>query len=243
VTTPFGFEGKKRRDQGERGLDELRESADTVITIPNQRLLGTVPQGTSLFEAFHYADDVLRQAVQGISDLITVPGIINLDFADVKTIMAGMGMALMGTGVADGEDRAVTAAKRAISSPLLEDTTIDGAKGVLINVTGNRAMTLHEVSEASRIIQEAAHRDAHIIFGSVCDDSIGNQLKITVIATGFEDDEPNPEEESAVEFPDLAMQRTRFDEQTMDQSLDSMSHAPEPDMLEIPTFIRRRAER
>ena len=186
VTKPFEFEGKKRRLYADRALEELKESADTVIKIPNQRLLETVPEGTSLADAFKFADDVLRQAVQGISDLITVPGVINLDFADVRTIMTDMGMALMGTGVGSGEDRAAQAARNAISSPLLEDTTIQGAQGVLINVTGSQSITLHEVSEASRIIQESAHPDANIIFGSVLDEEIEDKIKITVIATGFD---------------------------------------------------------
>ncbi len=188
VTKPFHFEGKRRMHQAEQAVGELRDSADTVITIPNERLLTAVPPDTSLVDAFKFADDVLRQAVQGISDLITVPGVINLDFADVKTIVTGMGMALMGTGVAEGDSRAETAARKAINSPLLEDTTIEGARGVLINITGSQNMTLHEVSEASRIIQEAAHVDANIIFGSVFNDDMENKLKITVIATGFEDE-------------------------------------------------------
>ena len=188
VTKPFHFEGKRRMHQAEQAVGELRDSADTVITIPNERLLTAVPPDTSLIDAFKFADDVLRQAVQGISDLITVPGVINLDFADVKTIVTGMGMALMGTGIAEGDSRAETAARKAINSPLLEDTSIEGARGVLINITGSQDMTLHEVSEASRIIQEAAHVDANIIFGSVFDDAMENKLKITVIATGFEDE-------------------------------------------------------
>ena len=188
VTKPFHFEGKRRMLQADQAVGELRDSADTVITIPNERLLTAVPPDTSLIDAFKFADDVLRQAVQGISDLITVPGVINLDFADVKTIVTGMGMALMGTGVAEGDSRAETAARKAINSPLLEDTSIDGARGVLINITGSQNMTLREVSEASRIIQEAAHVDANIIFGSVFDDEMENKLKITVIATGFEDE-------------------------------------------------------
>ena len=188
VTTPFHFEGKRRMHQAEQAVGELRDSADTVISIPNERLLTAVPPDTSLIDAFKFADDVLRQAVQGISDLITVPGVINLDFADVKTIVTGMGMALMGTGVAEGDSRAETAARKAINSPLLEDTSINGARGVLINITGSQNMTLREVSEASRIIQEAAHVDANIIFGSVFDDEMKNRLKITVIATGFEDE-------------------------------------------------------
>jgi len=194
VTKPFGFEGRKRMRQSDYGLQDLKEAVDTVITIPNEKLLNSVSAGTSLSEAFKIADDVLRQAVQGISDLITIPGVINLDFADVRTIMTGMGMALMGTAVAEGENRAANAARRAISCPLLEDATIQGARGVLINVTGNPEMTLHEVSEASRIIQEAADPEANIIFGSVFDESMGNKIKITVIATGFDRDEPEPKE-------------------------------------------------
>jgi cell division protein FtsZ len=186
VTKPFKFEGKKRQAQAERGLEELRGSVDTVITIPNERLLSTIARTTSLNEAFVSADDVLRQAIQGISDLILVPGLINLDFADVKTIMAGMGIAIMGTGVAEGEGRAMEAANRAISSPLLEDASVKGARGVIINVTGGSDLSLIEVSEASAIIQEAAHEDANIIFGAVVDPKMEGKVKITVIATGFD---------------------------------------------------------
>ena len=186
VTKPFRFEGKKRAIQAERGLEELRECVDTVITIPNERLLSTIARNTSLTDAFASADDVLRQAIQGISDLILVPGLINLDFADVKTIMSGMGLAIMGTGLADGEGRAMRAANLAISSPLLEDASVAGAKGVIINVTGGDDLSLIEVSEASAIIQEAAHEEANIIFGAVVDPSMGGLVKITVIATGFD---------------------------------------------------------
>ena len=190
VTMPFSFEGRRRRLQAEEGLAALREVVDTVITIPNDKLLHTVEKSTSLADSFTLADDILRQAVQGISDLITVPGEINLDFADVKTVMAGMGMALMGTGVADGEHRAVEAAQRAISSPLLEDASIHGAKGILINITGGEDMTLHEISEAANIIQEAADPDANIIFGTVIEREQQGSLKVTVIATGFNREEP-----------------------------------------------------
>lgn len=186
VTKPFNFEGKKRRIQAEQGIRQLRESVDTLITIPNERLLSFVERATSLSEAFRIADDVLRQAVQGIADLITVPGEINLDFADVKTIMHGMGMALMGTGVAAGEHRAVEAAQRAISSPLLEEASIEGAKGVLINITGGSDMTLFEVHEAASIIQDAADEEANIIFGTVIDPKMKEEIKVTVIATGFD---------------------------------------------------------
>jgi cell division protein FtsZ len=186
VTKPFGFEGKRRRVQAEHGIRALRDSVDTLITIPNERLLNFVERGTSLSDAFKIADDILRQAVQGISDLITVPGEINLDFADVKTIMHGMGMALMGTGVSSGEHRAVEAAQRAISSPLLEEASIEGAKGVLINITGGPDMTLFEVHEAASIIQEAADEEANIIFGTVIDPRMKDEVKVTVIATGFD---------------------------------------------------------
>lgn len=185
VTLPFNFEGRRRRMQAEEGLNELRQVVDTVITIPNDKLLHTVEAGTPMNEAFMIADDILRQAVQGISDLITVPGEINLDFADVKSVMSGMGMALMGTGIAEGENRAVEAAQRAVSSPLLEEASIHGAKGVLINISGGEDMSLHEVSEAARIIQEAADPDANIIFGTVIDRSQQGSIKVTVIATGF----------------------------------------------------------
>ncbi len=187
VTKPFNFEGKRRMHQAEQGLSELKDSADTVITIPNEKLLSALPPGTSLMNAFKFADDVLCQAVQGISDLINVPGVINLDFADIKTIMSGMGMALMGTGTAEGEDRAVSAARKAVHSPLLEDATVKGAQGVLINVTGSHNLTLHEVSEANYVIQDSADPHANIIFGSVFDETMGEKVKITVIATGFGD--------------------------------------------------------
>jgi cell division protein FtsZ len=186
VTKPFRFEGKKRAMQAEAGLEQLRECVDTVITIPNERLLSIIDRKTSLTEAFTMADDVLRQAIQGISDLILVPGLINLDFADVKTIMSGMGVAMMGTGVAEGDGRAMMAAQKAVSSPLLEDGSVNGARGVIINITGGPDMSLMEVNEASCVIQEAAHEDANIIFGAVVDPQLTNKIKITVIATGFD---------------------------------------------------------
>lgn len=186
VTKPFQFEGKRRQVQADLGLRELRECVDTVITIPNERLLHTVDRNVSLTDAFKMADDVLRQAVQGISDLIIVPGLINLDFADVKAIMSGMGLALMGAGRASGENRALEATQQAISSPLLEEATIQGAKGVLINITGGPDLTLFEVNEASSIIREAADDDANIIFGAVIDENMRNEMKLTVIATGFD---------------------------------------------------------
>lgn len=186
VTLPFGFEGKTRMKQAQDGLDELRSVVDTVISIPNERLLETVNLDTSVHDAFEMADDILRQAVQGISDLITRPGLINLDFADVKSVMKGMGMAFMGTGMASGENRALDAAQKAISSPLLIDTSIAGAHGVLINITGSKDIRLHEVSKASELIHSQAHPDANIIFGTVIDDSLKEMVKVTVIATGFD---------------------------------------------------------
>ena len=185
VTKPFKFEGKKRQMQAERGIEALSDCVDTIITIPNERLLAIIDRTTPLTDAFATADDVLRQAIQGISDLILVPGLINLDFADVKTIMAGMGLAMMGTGVAEGKDRAVEAARRAISSPLLEGASVNGSRGVIINVTGGPDLSLVEVCEASSIVQEAADEDANIIFGAVVDPALKGKVKITVIATGF----------------------------------------------------------
>src|SRR6187455_3163896 len=186
VTKPFKFEGRKRQIQAERGLEALRDCVDTIITIPNERLLTIIDRTTSMTDAFATADDVLRQAIQGISDLILVPGLINLDFADVKTIMSGMGLAIMGTGTGTGEGRAMAAANAAISSPLLEDASVKGARGVIINVTGGSDLSLIEVSEASVVIQEAAHEEANIIFGAVVDPTMDGRVKITVIATGFD---------------------------------------------------------
>src|SRR6185295_14847404 len=186
VTKPFKFEGRKRALQAEAGLRDLQEAVDTMITIPNERLLTTVDKATSMSQAFATADDVLRQAIQGISDLILVPGLINLDFADVKTIMSRMGLAIMGTGIATGEDRARVAATAAVSSPLLEEASVQGARGVIINVTGGPDLTLSEVSDASDIIYAAAHEDANIIFGAVVDPAMHGKVKITVIATGFD---------------------------------------------------------
>ena len=189
VTQPFVFEGKRRLAQAERGLKELIESVDTMIVIPNEKLLA-VAKDAGFFESFRIADDVLRQGVQGISDIITIPGIINRDFADVKTTMAGMGYAVMGTAVRSGANRAVEAAQAAMASPLLEAGAIDGARGILINITGSSTLKLSEVNEASSLIQSAAHEDANIIFGAVLDEKMGEEVKITVIATGFRDQMP-----------------------------------------------------
>ena len=189
VTKPFAFEGKRRLTQADRGLQELIDCVDTTIVIPNERLLA-VAQDAGFFESFRVADDILRQAVQGISDIITIPGIINRDFADVKAIMSGMGYAVMGTAQAKGERRATEAAQAAIASPLLEAGSIDGARGILINITGSSSLKLSEVNEASTIIQTAAHEDANIIFGAVQDERMKDEVKITVIATGFQNGQP-----------------------------------------------------
>jgi cell division protein FtsZ len=237
VTKPFHFEGKRRMTQSEQGLRELRECVDTVITIPNERLLHTADPKMSLQDAFKMADDVLRQAVQGISDLITVPGLINLDFADVKAIMAGMGLALMG-GRASGENRAVVATQQAISSPLLEEATIEGAKGVLINITGGTDLTLYEVNEASSIIREAADDDANIIFGAVIDETMRDEMKITVIATGFDKEaaEALPVTHSGVAAP-----QPRYAPPAAD--LSQRATVPtRSDDLDVPTFIRKKAD-
>ncbi|MDT7807954.1 MAG: cell division protein FtsZ [Acidobacteriota bacterium] len=238
VTKPFHFEGKRRMAQSNQGLRELRECVDTVITIPNERLLHTADSKMSLQDAFKMADDVLRQAVQGISDLITVPGLINLDFADVKAIMSGMGLALMGAGRASGENRAVEATQQAISSPLLEEATIQGAKGVLINITGGNDLTLYEVNEASSIIREAADDDANIIFGAVIDESLHDEMKITVIATGFDKD---MSEVGTTSHAAAATQPTRYAQTGAD--LSSRAVAPtRSDDLDVPTFIRKKAD-
>ncbi len=268
VTKPFSFEGRKRREQGEMGLRELRECVDTVICIPNERLLSTVDRGTSLQSAFLIADDVLRQAVQGISDLITIPGEINLDFADVKTIMSGMGMALMGTGIATGESRATEAAQRAISSPLLEDASIDGARGVLINITGGPGMTLFEVAEASNLIHEAAHEEANIIFGTVIDDKMGDAVKVTVIATGFRESRAReeaarqaaaaspgharraavaahraePEAAQRGETPFLRREKGRAIPFNPDEGSYGPNFTNVKDDLDVPTFLRRQMD-
>src|SRR5580658_406371 len=193
VTRPFSFEGKRRMMQAERGMQELLESVDTLIVIPNEKLLA-VARDAGFFESFRIADDVLRQGVQGISDIITIPGVINRDFADVRTTMAGMGYSVMGTAVRSGADRAKEAAAAAMASPLLESGAIDGAKGILINITGSSNLKLNEVFEASTIIQNAAHEDANIIFGAVQDESMGDDVKITVIATGFREEMPERRE-------------------------------------------------
>ncbi|HLA48827.1 MAG TPA: cell division protein FtsZ, partial [Nitrospinota bacterium] len=185
VTKPFSFEGKRRLSQADAGLKELRECVDTLITIPNDRLLSVVSKQMSLKDAFKVADDVLRQSVKGISELIIMPCLVNLDFADVKAIMTGMGQALMGTGIGKGENKAIESAQNAVSSPLLEESSIDGARGVLINIIGGPGLTIHDATEASYIIQKMVHEDANIIWGAGIDECMGDEMRVTVIATGF----------------------------------------------------------
>ncbi len=226
VTKPFGFEGKRRMSQAERGLNELLDSVDTVIVIPNEKLLA-VAQDAGFFESFRVADDILRQAVQGISDIITIPGIINRDFADVKAIMAGMGYAVMGTATGKGDRRAVEASQRAIASPLLEAGAIDGARGILINVTGSSSLKLTEVNEASTIIQSAAHEDANIIFGAVQDEKMKDEVKITVIATGFKADQPQ-RRERAVSAAAAAISQARTASAYVAPHPEPKAEQPEP---------------
>ena len=240
VTKPFHFEGRRRMQQADQGLRELRECVDTVITIPNERLLHTVDRGVSLSDSFRVADDVLRQAVQGISDLITVPGLINLDFADVKSIMQGMGMALMGAGRATGENRAIEATQQAISSPLLEEATIQGAKGVLINITGGPDLTLFEVNAASSIIRESADDDANIIFGAVIDEDLRDEMKITVIATGFDREAASLATAAATTV--MPSQQPRYIPRPADDLPRPMMANPRVDDLDVPTFIRKKAD-
>ncbi len=230
VTRPFPFEGKRRQRQAEQGLAELRDCVDTIITIPNERLLSAVSKTTSFRDSFKVADEVLRQAVQGISDIITVPGLINVDFADVKAIMAGMGMALMGTGMARGDNRAMEATQRAISSPLLEEASVEGARGLLVNITGGTDLTLFEVNEAMSIIHNSAYEEANIIFGAVLDDRLADEMKITVIATGFE------RAASAVAFP--ASQNTGTDPRGGGGGHTEFRR----DDVDVPAFIRKKAD-
>ena len=254
VTKPFAFEGKRRMMQAEQALQELVGAVDTVIVIPNERLMETVERGTSFFDAFRIADDILRQAVQGISDIITVPGIINRDFADVKTIMHGQGYAVMGTAVASGSNRAIDAANRAINSPLLEDNSIQGAQGILINITGSSSLTLHEVHEASSVIQKAAHENANIIFGAVQDDNMKDTVKITVIAAGFKDaNKKNIHQKPSFmpktwkagrEMPDAPMQQTLPNVvHQVQQNVRDVSPEVAADDLDVPTFLRRQAQK
>ena len=269
VTKPFSFEGRRRMLNAEQGLMEFRKSVDTLITIPNQQLLGYVGKNTPASQAFAIADGVLCKAVKGISELITVTGLINLDFADVQTIMGAKGMALMGAGIGSGDNRAIDAAQSAINSPLLEDSSIDGAKGVLINVTGGKDLSLHEINEAATLITDAADPDAEVIFGAVIDESMGEKVSVTVIATGFksvQEIRKDEERRQLAEKVDPARRdrirsilsskmavREPGDEQTVEKAEDG--HAKKPflksvnddlnyfeDDLDIPTFIRRQAD-
>jgi cell division protein FtsZ len=228
VTRPFGFEGRKRADQAEQGIRQLRDKVDTLIIIPNDRLLQVVEKRTSIVDAFRIADDVLRQGVQGITDLITVPGLINLDFADVRTIMRQAGSALMGIGVAGGENRAAEAARAAISSPLLE-ASVEGATGILLNITGSSDMGLFEVNEAAEIIGSAADSDANIIFGAVIDESLDDQVRVTVIATGFD--------RRSVDRPAAVFAGTLGDRPAPREERPAPPPSS-PDALEIPSFLR-----
>jgi cell division protein FtsZ len=241
VTKPFLFEGAKRMRQADRGLRELRDHVDTLITVPNQRLLSFIERNTTHLEAFRIADDILRQAIQGISDLITAPGEINLDFADVKKIMSDMGRALMGTGVASGENRAVAAAQAAISSPLLEDASIDGARGILINITGGPDMTLFEINEAAEIVQRSADPDAEIIFGCVTDERMMGSVKITVIATGFDSEHDRREAIAHEEAADAgALKKPHFIRG--DDPTGFGPNVSSREDFDIPTVLRRQMD-
>jgi cell division protein FtsZ len=249
VTKPFAFEGKRRMTQAEQGLAELSEAVDTVICIPNERLMQFVDKGTSFFEAFRKADDVLRQGVQGISDIITITGIINRDFADVKTIMEGMGYAVMGTALASGENAAVEATNRAISSPLLEDASINGAKGILLNITGSSKLTLFEVHEASTIVQKAAAEDANIIFGAVHDESMQDAVKVTVIATGIKGDKvrfaPRPVVSQAIRTAQQSVKQALLKKEKLPVEAvpESVPTEIPVDDLDVPAFMRRGKDR
>jgi cell division protein FtsZ len=249
VTKPFVFEGRKRLLQADAGMEALRGVVDTLIAIPNQRLLSVVDRGTPLLEAFKVADTVLQQAVQGISDLILVPGLVNLDFADVRTIMSGMGMAMMGTGVGHGEHRALDAAQKAVASPLLDDTSIEGARGILINFTGGADLAIHEVEEAARIVQEAAHEEANIIFGAVIDPALQDEVRMTVIATGFTERKQETSPTKIVDLPRAsrpggpqpgaaAAWRRRLAADVRAEADDPLGDAD----YDVPAFLRRQAD-
>ncbi|MGA2982785.1 MAG: cell division protein FtsZ [Terriglobia bacterium] len=246
VTKPFAFEGKRRMMQAEQGLAELSQGVDTVICIPNERLMQFVDKGTSFFEAFRIADDILRQGVQGISDIITITGIINRDFADIKTIMEGMGYAVMGTAVASGENRAVEATNRAMASPLLEDASITGAHGILLNITGSNKLTLYEVHEASTIVQKAAADNANIIFGAVHDESMGDAVKVTVIATGIKSEKmgikPLPTLSPALRTAQQSVKNMMAKKEKLPVEAQPPNVTSEilEDDLDVPAFIRRR---
>ncbi|MER1999500.1 MAG: cell division protein FtsZ [Lysinibacillus sp.] len=245
VTRPFTFEGRKRSSQAIGGIQNLKDAVDTLIVIPNDKLLQIVDKSTPMIEAFREADNVLRQGVQGISDLIATPGLINLDFADVKTIMSDKGSALMGIGIATGENRATEAAKKAISSPLLE-TSIDGAKGVIMNITGGTNLSLYEVQEAAEIVSNASDEEVNMIFGSVINESLNDEIIVTVIATGFSDEiatqptRPALGNRSVGQQPAAPAQTSRATEAPVQQE---SSRLQQEDALEVPTFLRNRRNR
>ncbi|MBM7557929.1 cell division protein FtsZ [Halanaerobacter jeridensis] len=240
VTKPFTVEGRQRMKKAQNGIERLKEKVDTLIIIPNDRLLDVVEKQTSLVEAFQTADDVLRQGVQGISDLITIPGLINLDFADVKTIMTDAGSALMGIGTATGDNRAVEAARTAIASPLLE-ASIEGAKGVLLNITGGSDLGLHEANEAAKVISEVADPEANIILGSVVDEELNDEVKVTVIATGFDRGEQEQPAEQSVEEEEKSESNRKKQQQKPEDDFDIQSFGD--DDLDIPAFLRRNKNR
>ena len=248
VTKPFHFEGRRRQQQAETGMAELRAVVDTLISIPNQRLLAVVDRGTPLVEAFKVADTVLLQAVQGISDLILVPGLINLDFADVRTIMSGMGMALMGAGTGKGQNRALDAAQKAVASPLLDETSIEGARGILINFTGGSDLSIHEVEEAAKIVQEAAHEEANIIFGAVIDETLQDEVRITVIATGFTERkvEMGPSPTKVVDLPSRPSRAPApggsWRRRVMPDARGEGGEQGVEEDLDVPAFLRRQAD-
>ncbi|WP_100330830.1 cell division protein FtsZ [Bacillus xiapuensis] len=250
VTRPFTFEGRKRATQAAGGIESMKAAVDTLIVIPNDRLLEIVDKSTPMLEAFREADNVLRQGVQGISDLIATPGLINLDFADVKTIMSNKGSALMGIGVASGENRAAEAAKKAISSPLLE-TSIDGAQGVIMNITGGTNLSLYEVQEAADIVASASDQEVNMIFGSVINDNLKDEIVVTVIATGFKESVLQQTKPSRPGFGQMKQQapssmpkREVKREETMQQDMQSRQPSqPIEDTLDIPTFLRNRNRR
>ncbi|KGP92779.1 cell division protein FtsZ [Pontibacillus chungwhensis BH030062] len=251
VTRPFTFEGRKRSTQATGGIDSLKSNVDTLIVIPNDRLLEIVDKNTPMLEAFREADNVLRQGVQGISDLIAVPGLINVDFADVKTIMADKGSALMGIGIATGESRAAEAAKKAISSPLLE-TSIDGAHGVLMNITGGANLSLYEVQEAADIVTSAADQEVNVIFGSVINENLKDEIVVTVIATGFDESQlqgnkpqarpglNNQQPQQEKKRPEPRREAPASSQPQQQQSSPSYKPQQEEDTLDIPTFLRNR---
>src|SRR4051795_2998938 len=226
VTRPFSFEGRRRAEVASLGVEELRDHVDTLIVIENDRLLQVVDKRTSIVDAFKLADDVLRQGVQGITDLITIPGLVNLDFADVRTIMSEAGSALMGIGIASGENRAVEAAQAAVSSPLLE-ASIEGATGILLNVTGGRDIGLFEVNEAAEVVTGAADQNANVIFGAVIDESLEDEVRVTVIATGFGPHRPPPQRRERAEEPRPTAAASRAE-----------AFEVPPDVLEVPAFLR-----